>query len=83
MERGLMKAILYDVLLIVFGMLLIVLRNFYATIGLPRAKSDAEKAEQAKTRMYQFKRWNAFIVGACFVLYGAYLLYLNLMKMGQ
>jgi len=75
-----MKAVFYDIVLIVFGMILIVLRNFYATLGLKKATTPEERAEQAKTRMYQLKVWNAIVVGAAFVLFGAYMLYLNLMK---
>ena len=37
-----MKTIPYDILLIVVGMMLIVLRNFYATLGLPKAKTPEE-----------------------------------------
>lgn len=75
-----MKAILYDILLIVFGVLLIVLRNFYATLGFKKAATPEERAQMAASRMYQVKMWNALVVGAAFVLYGAYLLYQNLMK---
>ncbi|HJT24491.1 MAG TPA: hypothetical protein VJ873_07925 [bacterium] len=77
-----MKVILYDILIIAVGMILIILRNFYATFGLPKAKTPEERARMAASRMYQIKIWNAVIVGAGFVLFGAYLLYMNLMKIG-
>jgi predicted exporter len=75
-----MKAILYDILLIVFGMTLIGLRNFYASLGLKKTAPPGERAQMVKSRMYQIKVWNAIVVGAAFVLFGAYLLYQNLMK---
>ena len=78
-----MKAILYDVLLIVVGIILIAFRDFYATLGVKKTQTPGERAEQARSRMYQIKLWNAIVVGACFVLFGAYLLYLNLMKFGH
>ncbi len=78
-----MKAILYDILLIFFGMILILFRNFYATLGQKGAKTDEGRAEMAQSKIYQAKVWNALVVGAAFVLFGAYLLYLNLMKVGN
>ena len=74
---------MYDVLIIVFGMFLVILRNFCATIGLKKAMSVEERAGQARTRTYQIKKWDSIIVGTGFILLGAYWLYLNLMKMSQ
>lgn len=78
-----MKAIFYDIALIVLGITLITLRNFYATLGEKNAKTPEGRAQLAASRMYQIKVLNAIIVGVGFVLFGAYLLYLNLMKIGQ
>ncbi len=75
-----MKAILYDILLIVFGMILILFRNFYAQLGQKSAKIEIGKDNKVGNQVY---KWNAIIVGAGFVLLGAYLLYQNLMKIGQ
>jgi hypothetical protein len=74
-----MKAILYDVLLIIVGIILIAFRDFYATLG-QKAKTPEERAELARTWMYRFKVWNAIIVGAGFLSFGSYLLYVNLLK---
>ncbi len=75
-----MKSILYDILLIIFGMILILFRNFYAQLGQKGAKIDIGKDNKVGNQIY---KWNATIVGAGFVLLGAYLLYQNLMKIGQ
>jgi hypothetical protein len=75
-----MKAILYDLLLIALGIMLISFRDFYATLGLPKAKSPEERTQQARTRMYQVKKWNSVIIGFGFLVLGSYWLYLNLTK---
>lgn len=75
-----MKALLYDVLLIVFGIVLIAFRDFYATLGQKGGKIPIGKDNKVGNQIY---KWNAIIVGAGFVLFGAYLLYLNWMKVGH
>lgn len=75
-----MVTILKDIVVIVFGVVLIQFRHFYAELGLPKAKTLEEKARMATSRMYQIKVWNALIVGAGFILLGVYWLYMNWLK---
>jgi hypothetical protein len=59
---------------IVFGIVLISFRDFYAALGQKGGKIPKGN---------QIYKWNAIIVGAGFILIGAYWLYLNLMKYGH
>ena len=75
-----MKAILLDVVVIVFGIVLISFRDFYANLGQKGGKIPIGKDNQVGNQIY---KWNAIIVGAGFILLGSYWLYLNLMKYGH